>query len=133
MNNIVPKWLIYLALIAVGFYFGRHLGAIALPLLVWSIKNKIRLNKIDKAENKAGTDTRDTDTCSIDWAYELLGVSHNDDVETINKARKRFIQHYHPDRLSSNASDKEKKQAEAMINCINRAYEIIIQKKKDNR
>ncbi len=54
--------------------------------------------------------------------YEVLGVSPNDDEETIKKAYRRLVKKYHPDRyqgspLAEEASEKLKE--------INLAYDII--------
>ncbi len=59
--------------------------------------------------------------------YEVLGVSPNDDEETIKKAYRNLVKKYHPDRyanspLADEASEKLKE--------INLAYDIITGKAK---
>lgn len=53
--------------------------------------------------------------------YEILGVSRNDNKETIRKAYKSLILKYHPDRLSIN----EKKIGHIIAAELNVAYESI--------
>ncbi len=123
------KILIYLLLAAVGFYFGRFVGALGLPLLYffYSVSRvnqgrqphrQSQQTKRSSSGNTAGT----TDVLS--WAYQELGVSKNADMASIEQARKRLLNHYHPDKLGQ-ATEAEKRAAGRKVTQINQAYKII--------
>lgn len=54
--------------------------------------------------------------------YEVLGVSPNDDEETIKKAYRALVKKYHPDRYANTPLAEE---ANEKLKEINRAYDII--------
>ncbi len=54
--------------------------------------------------------------------YEVLGVSPNDDEETIKKAYRALVKKYHPDRYQNTPLAEE---ANEKLKEINRAYDII--------
>ncbi len=114
--------LMYLILIAIGFYFGKWLGAIGLVAIYFYFSQQ--------KKNAQNTDSllveQPTD---IAWAYQELGVSQNADKEAIEKARKRLLNHYHPDKLGQ-ATQEEKRLAEKKVDDINRAYQVVIKHKK---
>lgn len=110
------RWVIYLFLIAIGFYFGKYLGAVTLPVLYFYVFHYPK---------KPITSEKPTIT-TIHWAYRILQVPANADMKTIKKARKQLINQYHPDKLPITANDEEKQQASERINEINRAFEAII-------
>jgi DnaJ like chaperone protein len=63
---------------------------------------------------------------SIDDAYKLLGVSANDDMNTIKKAYRKLVRQYHPDIIKSQGkSDAYIKEATQKTQEINAAYEMI--------
>ncbi len=106
--------LIYLSLIAIGFYFGKWLGAIGLVAIYF----------FQQKENGSGAKLSVEKSNDIAWAYQLLGVSQNADIQIIEKARKRLLNHYHPDKLGQ-ASNDEKRLAEEKVDEINQAYQAI--------
>ncbi len=108
--------LIYLSLIAIGFYFGKWLGAIGLVAIYFYF--------FQQKKNGSGTKPSVEESNDIAWAYQLLGVSQNTDKQTIEKARKRLLNHYHPDKLGQ-ANDDEKRLAEKKVDEINRAFQAI--------
>ncbi len=109
--------LIYLILIAIGFYFGKWLGAIGLvAIYFYFFQLKKGISNTDSLSVEQPTD--------IAWAYQELGVSKNADRQAIEKARKRLLNHYHPDKLGQ-ASDEEKRLAEKKVDEINRAYQAV--------
>lgn len=55
--------------------------------------------------------------------YEVLGVSPNDDEETIKKAYRALVKKYHPDRYANTPLAEE---ANEKLKDINRAYDIIM-------
>ncbi len=54
--------------------------------------------------------------------YEVLGVSPNDDEETIKKAYRRLVKKYHPDRYANSPLAEE---ANEKLKEINLAYDMI--------
>ncbi len=64
----------------------------------------------------------------LTWAYRELGVARAADSSTVKQARKRLLNHYHPDKLGQ-ADASEKQAAEQKINAINQAYAAIKQHK----
>ena len=54
--------------------------------------------------------------------YEVLGVSPNDDEETIKKAYRNLVKKYHPDRY---ANSPMAEQANEKLKEINLAYDMI--------
>lgn len=60
----------------------------------------------------------------MSWAYQELGVSKNADMASIEQARKRLLNHYHPDKLGQ-ATEAEKRAAGRKVTQINQAYKII--------
>lgn len=114
---------IYLALIAVGFYFGKWLGAIGLVAIYFFFFHSRQLLKTPDRPTLSATKTTD-----LSWAYHELGVSQSADSDSIKRARKRLLNHYHPDKLGQ-ATAQEKNAAEQKINSINRAYAAIKQHK----
>ncbi|MDD5373842.1 MAG: DnaJ domain-containing protein [Sulfurimonas sp.] len=63
---------------------------------------------------------------NINDAYKLLGVSENDDMDTIKKAYRKLVREYHPDIIKSQGKDDAYMQeATAKTQEINQAYEMI--------
>lgn len=63
---------------------------------------------------------------NISDAYKLLGVSENDDMDTIKKAYRKLVREYHPDIIKSQGKDDAYMQeATAKTQEINQAYEMI--------
>ena len=56
--------------------------------------------------------------------YEVLGISKGASEDEIKKAYRKAAMKYHPDKFS-NASDKEKKEAEEKFKEVNEAYQIL--------
>jgi DnaJ like chaperone protein len=63
---------------------------------------------------------------SLQEAYTLLGVSENDDMQTIKKAYRKLVRQYHPDIIKSQNKDEHyMKEATQKTQQINAAYEMI--------
>ena len=63
---------------------------------------------------------------TIEDAYKVLGVSKNDDMETIKKAYRKLVRQYHPDIIKSqNKGEEYMKEATQKTQEINQAYEMI--------
>ncbi len=118
------KTVIYLVLIVIGFYFGKWLGAIILPGIYFYFFHARRLTQAQTRKNTVPS-SNDTD---LTWAYRELGVAQSADSHTVKQARKRLLNHYHPDKLGQ-ADASEKQAAEQKIDTINRAYAAIKQHK----
>lgn len=59
-------------------------------------------------------------------AYAILGVSENDDMDTIKKAYRKLIKQYHPDIIKSQANSEQYIQkATEKTQEINQAYDLI--------
>ncbi|NPA59436.1 MAG: DnaJ domain-containing protein [Epsilonproteobacteria bacterium] len=68
---------------------------------------------------------------NIEDAYKLLGVSKDDDLNTIKKAYRKLIRKYHPDIIKSQGKDEAYMQeATAKTQEINQAYEMIKEARK---
>ena len=68
---------------------------------------------------------------NISDAYRVLGVSENDDMNTIKKAYRKLIREYHPDIIKSQGkSDAYMQEATAKTQEINQAYEMIKEARK---
>ena len=61
--------------------------------------------------------------------YEVLGVAKDASEADIKKAYRKAAMKYHPDKFS-NASEKEKKDAEEKFKEVNEAYQVISDKEK---
>ncbi|MBS9778324.1 MAG: DnaJ domain-containing protein [Gammaproteobacteria bacterium] len=116
---------VYMTLIAIGFYFGKWLGAIGLIAIYFFYFHSRQIirqqghNKNDK--NSAITPPSITD---LAWAYQELNISKHADKNTIIKTRKKLLNNYHPDKLGK-ISEAEKAIAENKITQINKAYQAI--------
>ena len=63
---------------------------------------------------------------TLDDAYKILGVSKDDDMNTIKKAYRKLVREYHPDIIKSQGKSEEYiKEATAKTQEINQAYEMI--------
>lgn len=63
---------------------------------------------------------------SLQKAYEILGVSQNDDMQTIKKAYRKLVKQYHPDIIKAQGKDENyMKEATLKTQEINQAYETI--------
>ncbi len=62
------------------------------------------------------------------WAYKTLGLSPNASEKEIKKTYRTLVQQYHPDKQIG-ASDEQIKYATERIKDINRAYDILMEKK----
>lgn len=68
---------------------------------------------------------------NIEDAYKILGVSKNDDMNTIKKAYRKLVREYHPDIIKSQGKDDAYMQeATAKTQEINQAYEMIKERLK---
>lgn len=66
-----------------------------------------------------------------DEAYRILGVSKDDDMNTIKKAYRKLIREYHPDIIKSQDKDEAYiEDATAKTQEINQAYQVIKDLKK---
>lgn len=61
--------------------------------------------------------------------YEVLGISKGASDDEIKKAYRKAAMKYHPDKFS-NASDKEKKDAEDKFKEVNEAYQVLSDSQK---
>lgn len=61
--------------------------------------------------------------------YEVLGIDKNASESEIKKAYRKLAMKYHPDKFS-NASDKEKEEAEHKFKEINDAYQVLSDSQK---
>jgi len=63
---------------------------------------------------------------NIEDAYKILGVSKDDDMNSIKKAYRKLVRQYHPDIIKSQGkSDAYMQEATAKTQEINQAYEMI--------
>ena len=63
---------------------------------------------------------------NIDDAYKILGVSKEDNMDTIKKAYRKLVRQYHPDIIKSQGKGEDYiKEATAKTQEINQAYEMI--------
>ncbi len=63
---------------------------------------------------------------TIEDAYKVLGVSKNDNMDTIKKAYRKLVRQYHPDIIKSqNKGEEYMKEATQKTQEINQAYEMI--------
>ncbi|MDA7817003.1 DnaJ domain-containing protein [Sulfurimonas sp.] len=70
-------------------------------------------------------------SANISDAYDLLGVSENDDMSVIKKAYRKKVREYHPDIIKSQGKDEAYMQeATEKTQEINQAYEMIKAKRK---
>jgi DnaJ like chaperone protein len=68
---------------------------------------------------------------NLDDAYKVLGVSKDDDMDTIKKAYRKLIRKYHPDIIKSQGKDEAyMKEATEKTQEINQAYEMIKEARK---
>ncbi len=119
MNKLV----VYLLLVAVGFYFGRYVGALGCVLGYWYFfpprtgeKNRLWQGKLTR---------HSTSKSAPDWAYHTLDIAPDSDWESVKKARKKQLNRYHPDKLPADASAQDKQRASDSVNHINRAFDLI--------
>lgn len=69
---------------------------------------------------------KNSDTMSLSQAYNILGVSESDDMNTIKKAYKNLVRKYHPDIISSQNKDESYiEEATKKTQQINQAYQVI--------
>lgn len=67
-----------------------------------------------------------TEENNLQKAYEILGVSQNDDMQTIKKAYRKLVKQYHPDIIKAQGKDENYiKEATLKTQEINQAYETI--------
>ena len=63
---------------------------------------------------------------SLEKAYRVLGVSPQDDMQTIKKAYRKLVRQYHPDIIKAQGKDESYlKEATRKTQEINEAYELI--------
>ena len=68
---------------------------------------------------------------NIEDAYKILGVTKDDDMNTIKKAYRKLVREYHPDIIKSQGKSEEYMQeATAKTQEINQAYEMIKEHRK---
>ena len=61
--------------------------------------------------------------------YEVLGIQKGASYSEIKKAYRKAAMKYHPDKFS-NASEKEKKEAEEKFKEVNEAYQVLSDEQK---
>jgi len=67
----------------------------------------------------------------LDEAYKILGVSSNDDMNSIKKTYRKLVRQYHPDIIKSQDKDEAYiEEATAKTQEINQAYEVIKEARK---
>lgn len=70
-------------------------------------------------------------TMSIDEACKILGVTKDDDLNSVKKTYRKLVREYHPDIMKSQDKDEAYiEEATAKTQEINQAYEIIKEAKK---
>ena len=74
--------------------------------------------------NAQGTPINATQMSPAD-ARQLLGVSKDDDPDTVTQAYRRLVARLHPDRLPSHASDEQRGIAEQRMAEVNVAREVL--------
>jgi len=63
---------------------------------------------------------------TLEDAYKLLGVSPNDDMQTIKQAYRKLVREYHPDIIKSQGKSEDYiKEATKKTQEINQAYDMI--------
>lgn len=83
---------------------------------------------LNKFENMSKAKTQ---TMSVDKAYEILGVTKDDDMGTIKKRYRALVRQYHPDIIKSQDKDEAYiEEATAKTQEINQAYQTIKDLKK---
>ncbi len=112
-------FVVYLALLAIGFYFGKWLGAIGLVGLYFFF-----LHYPGLARQAANTRQPPSVSDVPVWAFQLLHITPDADKAAIEKARKKRLNQYHPDKLGQ-VSATEKQAAEEKIHQIHQAYQAI--------
>jgi DnaJ like chaperone protein len=72
-----------------------------------------------------------TQKMGLEKAYEVLGVSQSDDMNTIKKAYRKLVKEYHPDIIKSQDKDEAYiEEATAKTQEINEAYKVIKETRK---
>ncbi|MEA3522070.1 MAG: DnaJ domain-containing protein [Campylobacterota bacterium] len=69
---------------------------------------------------------------TLEEAYKILGVTENDDLNSIKKTYRKLVREYHPDIIKS--QDKDEKyieEATAKTQEINQAYQVVKESKKE--
>lgn len=64
--------------------------------------------------------------------YRELGVDEDASDEEVERAYRRLIAQYHPDKLSG-AAEEQRKQAEQRASAINRAYDAIQKQRRKGK
>ncbi len=125
---------------AIGFYFGRYVGALILSLIYLKYTNKLEnvtrvLSRLfhsvnqransQSAQANQSAQLAQSDQATNAWAYQLLEVSETDSAKAIKHARKRLINRYHPDKIPQ-ADELARQRANEKIHAINRAFQVIM-------
>ena len=88
-------------------------------------------HKIFDSFEQMGQQRAQTQATTLEDAYKTLGVSPNDDMNTIKKAYRKLVKQYHPDIIKAQGKgDAYLKEATAKTQEINEAYEIIKQSRQ---
>ena len=70
---------------------------------------------------------------SIEEAYKILGVTQNDDMNSIKKSYRKQVRQYHPDLIDSQNKDEAYiEKATAKMQELNQAYDVIKEANKRN-
>ncbi len=66
------------------------------------------------------------DTMTLEEAYKILGVTQNDDMNSIKKIYRKQVRQYHPDLIESQNKDKAYiEEATAKMQELNQAYDVV--------
>ncbi len=118
---------VYMMLIAIGFYFGKWLGAVGLVAIYFFYFHSRQLARQRHRQHGHNTSNKQThSSVHLSWAYRELGIPEHADRETVIRARKKLLNNYHPDKLGK-ISESEKATAENKITQINKAFQAIKQ------
>ena len=83
-------------------------------------------HKIFDSFEQMGQQRAQAKATTLEDAYKTLGVSPNDDMNTIKKAYRKLVKQYHPDIIKAQGKGEEYlKEATAKTQQINEAYEVI--------
>ena len=70
--------------------------------------------------------TNRQESMTLDEAYEILGVTQNDDINSIKKIYRKQVRQYHPDLIESQNKDAAYiEKATAKMQELNQAYDVV--------
>ena len=99
--------------------------------LIKDIGLAMGLNLQDIQQCRATLDSvQSNHRCTIDEAYQVLGVSPNDSDKQIKSAHRKLVREYHPDKLASKGLPKDFNEfAKQKMVAINEAWDMIKSKR----